>query len=171
MKNWNRIDQFIGQVEKILLAAMLALMILMAFSQIVLRNFFDTGIPWGDSLVRYLVLWVGFIGAAMATREGKHINIDVFSNLLPDNGKAINRVIIHLFSCAVCCLLAYAATKFVHNEFQMEHIVFLGLPAWGLQLIIPVTCGLMAFRYALWALKEISAIIYPDTTPEPNREI
>ncbi len=171
MKNWNRIDQFIGRIEKILLAIMLGLMVLMAFSQIVLRNFFDTGIPWGDSLVRYLVLWVCFIGAAVATREGKHINIDVFSNLLPGIGKTVNRVIIHLFSCAVCCLLAYAAAKFVHNEFQMEQVAFLGLPAWQLQLIIPVTCGLMALRYSLRAFKEISAIIHPDAIPESNREI
>ena len=67
MNNWDRIDQFIGRIEKILLAVMLGLMVLMAFSQIVLRNFFATGIPWGDSLVRYLVLWVGFIGAAGLT--------------------------------------------------------------------------------------------------------
>ena len=72
MDHWRRLDRIIGHLEKVLLSVMLAAMILLAFLQIVLRNFFDTGLPWGDSLVRYLVLWVGFIGAALATNEESH---------------------------------------------------------------------------------------------------
>ena len=79
---WDRLDKKISRVEQVLVTILLTMMILLAFSQIVLRNFFATGISWGDSLVRYLVLWVGFIGAAIATREGKHINIDVVSRWL-----------------------------------------------------------------------------------------
>ena len=53
----------------------------------------------------------------------------------------------------------------------MERVAFLGLPLWELQLIIPVACGLMALRYALQAIKEISAITHPDTTSaELNKE-
>ena len=70
MNPFTRLDRLIGHIEKLLLSVLLASMIAVAFLQIVLRNFFDTGLPWGDSLVRYLVLWVGFIGAALATREG-----------------------------------------------------------------------------------------------------
>ena len=71
MYNWDQLDEKISRMEQVLVSILLTLMILMAFSQIVLRNFFDTGISWGDSLVRYLVVWVGFIGAAIAAREGK----------------------------------------------------------------------------------------------------
>jgi len=52
------LDEKISQVEKVLIAALLTVMLLLAFLQIVLRNFFATGIDWSDSLVRYLVVWV-----------------------------------------------------------------------------------------------------------------
>ena len=82
MNLWNKLDNKISRLETVLITILLTLMILMAFSQIVLRNFFATGIDWGDALVRYLVVWVAFIGAAVATREGKHITIDLLSHWL-----------------------------------------------------------------------------------------
>ena len=86
MSRWQRWDEILGRVEKFLLAAMLSIMILLAFLQIILRNVFSSGISWGDPLVRYLVLWVGFIGASLASKEGKHITIEVFSRWFSGSG-------------------------------------------------------------------------------------
>jgi TRAP-type C4-dicarboxylate transport system permease small subunit len=170
MEHWDRLDRFLGRIEKTLLVVLLATMVLMAFSQIVLRNFFETGIAWGDALVRYLVVWVGFIGAALATRESKHINIDVFSRWLPGIGRNINHVIIHLFSCFICGLLTYAALKFVRNEYQMGSVAFLDLPIWLFQIVIPAACGLMTLRYALRTFKELLIIIRSGLIPKPERD-
>jgi TRAP-type C4-dicarboxylate transport system permease small subunit len=130
-------------------------MILIAFLQILLRNLLDTGLPWGDSLVRYLVLWVGFIGAALAVKENKHITIDVFSRWLPRSGRKLNRIVVAVFSCAICILLTVAAGKFVRNEFLMGERAFLTLPVWLAALVIPVSFAIMALRYALSALEQI----------------
>jgi len=54
MDIWYRLDKQINRVESVLVSVSLAVMILVAFSQIILRNFFSAGIDWGDSLVRYL---------------------------------------------------------------------------------------------------------------------
>ncbi|MBW2444001.1 MAG: TRAP transporter small permease subunit, partial [Deltaproteobacteria bacterium] len=67
MTIWNKLDAKIGQVETVLVTILLTVMILMTFAQIVLRNLFATGIDWGDALVRYLVVWLAFVGAAIAT--------------------------------------------------------------------------------------------------------
>src|SRR4030042_581943 len=125
VNQWERVDEVMARVEQTLLVTFLGFMIGIAFLQIVLRNFFSTGLDWGDSLVRNLVLWVGFIGATLATKEGKHINIDVVSRWLPSLGKSMVTVITHLFSFCICCLLTYAALKFIKNEFQMGNTTFL----------------------------------------------
>ena len=159
MDNWTRLDRFISHIEKALLSVMLAAMIFLAFLQIVLRNFFDTGLPWGDSLVRYLVLWVGFIGAALATREGSHINIDVLSRWLPGVSKTVNLLVVHFFSAVVCAILAYASLVFVRNERLMGGTVFFDLPLWLLQLVLPATFVLMAIRYALYGAGDITVLL------------
>jgi C4-dicarboxylate transporter DctQ subunit len=136
MNRWERVDAIIDRVEQTLVSILLSVMILIAFLQIILRNLFATGFTWGDPLVRNLVLWVGFIGAAIATREGKHISIDVVSQWVPSRGKIVLEVIIQLSSFIICGLLTFAAVKFVRKE-----------------LILPITFGLMTVRYGFRSLK------------------
>ena len=155
MKILYLLDDKISRLEKILIVALLTMMILLAFSQIVLRNFFDTGIVWGDALVRYLVVWVGFVGAAIAAKEGKHITIDVLSRWISGAGNSAIQAISHLSSAAICGLLTWAGIKFIWFEAQMGGMAFFKLPVWVPELIIPVTLGLMTLRYALRLLNEI----------------
>ena len=130
MNRWQRWNETLGRVEKILVAAMLSVMILLAFLQIVLRNVFSTGISWGDPLVRYLVLWVGFIGASLATKEGKHITIEIFSRWFSGQRSLYLKAISYLVSAFVCGLLTFAGWTFVQNEAQMGTTTFLKTPAW-----------------------------------------
>jgi TRAP-type C4-dicarboxylate transport system permease small subunit len=158
MKQWERVDDTLARVEQTLLVTFLGFIIFAAFLQIVLRNVFSTGLDWGDSLVRNLVLWIGFIGATLATKEGKHINIDIVSRWLPSLGKEIVTLITHLFSFLISCLLTYAALKFIKNEIQMENMTFLNIPAWIPEMILPMTFGLMTFRFGLRSFKNLSEI-------------
>jgi len=157
-------DEMIDRVEQTLLVILLSFMIFTAFLQILLRNAFSTGLTWGDPFVRNLVLWTGFIGATLATREGKHINIDVVSQWMPPLGKTFIKVVIHLFSFSICGLLTYAAMKFIKNEAQIGNVTFLGIPSWIPEIILPIIFGLMAFRFGLRFLKSLSAITKSSTT-------
>ena len=152
------LDEKISWVEKVLIAALLTVMILLAFLQIVLRNFFATGIDWGDSLVRYLVVWVGFIGAAIAVREDKHITIDILSRSISGAGSRIIQSISHLISAVICGVLTWAGIKFTMFDAQMGTTAFMGLPVCMPELIIPVTFGIMTLRYALCLLRELTGI-------------
>ena len=164
MDRWQRLDETIGQVEQTLLVILLSFMIFVAFSQIVLRNLLATGLTWGDALVRNLVLWVGFIGAAMATKEGNHINIDVVSRWMPSLGKAIIAGISHLFSFLICGLLTFASFKFIKNEVQMGNVAFLGIPSWIPEIILPIIFGVMTFRFGLRAMQSFFIISKVDET-------
>jgi C4-dicarboxylate transporter DctQ subunit len=153
MDRWERMDEIIDWVEQTLLITLLSFMILTAFLQILLRNAFATGLAWGDSLVRNMVLWIGFIGATLATREGKHISLDVLSRWVPFLGKPLIDFVTHLFSFLVCGLLAIAALKFIENEIQMGTVSFLEIPSWIPETILPLTFGLMTLRFGFRSLK------------------
>ena len=151
MNRWQNWDDAIGRLEKILVAAMLSIMILLAFLQIILRNVLSTGISWGDPLVRYLVLWVGFIGAGLATKEGKHITIEVFSRWFSGKSQRYLKALSFVASAFICGLLAFAGWTFVQNEAQMGSTTFLEIPVWIPEVIIPITFALMALRYGFRA--------------------
>ncbi|MBW2467414.1 MAG: TRAP transporter small permease subunit, partial [Deltaproteobacteria bacterium] len=106
----------VSWIEEAFLCLLLASMIILACVQIFLRFFFAGGFTWADPLLRYLVLWAGLFGAAVATKNNKHISIDIISHLLPDRYKPWLQFILNLFSAGVCSLLTYAAVKFVRDE-------------------------------------------------------
>jgi len=159
MDRWERADEIIDRVEETFLVILLSSMIVIAFLQIVLRNLFSTGLSWGDPLVRNLVLWIGFIGAALATREGKHININVVSQWVPDLGKVYIEFLTQLFSFVICGLLTLAALKFIKNEAQMGNVAFLDIPAWIPEIILPVIFGLMTLQFGFRSFKDLYTIM------------
>lgn len=139
---------FLARVEEVFLCLLLFGMIVLAFLQIILRDIFSGGFAWADPLLRYMVLWAGFLGAAIATKRDKHIAIDVASHLLPVSVSIWLRVVIHFFSGLVCLVLTYASFAFVRDE--MVHgggQVVLGISSWVLSSIFPLAFGLIAVRF------------------------
>jgi C4-dicarboxylate transporter DctQ subunit len=167
LEQWNEI---IALVEKYLVVIMLSTMILLAFLQIVLRNALSTGISWGDPLVRYLVLWVGFIGASLATREDKHITIEVFAKWFSGNSAFYLRMLSELVSAVICGLLTVAGWTFVQNEAQLGEVAFLNIPSWTLQMVIPITFGLMSLRFLIKSTAALAMTLKPNNhTPHGNK--
>lgn len=155
MKIIEKLNLWIERAETIVLVSVLGIMVIFAFLQVILRNIFHEGILWGDIFLRHLVLWVGFLGASLATRDQKHINIDIFSRFMSDKGKSVVRFVTNLFSVFICYLLANASWTFVQDEQMMGTEIFADVPAWYFQIIIPIGFFLMSFRFLILALDNI----------------
>jgi len=132
-----------------LLVVMLTGMILVAATQILLRNVFDTGLAWGDPLLRMMVLWLGLLGAMVATRDRNHISIDVLSRYLPARARRVSHLITDCFTLIVCALLAFHGARFVWQDQAAGVRVFADLPAWLFELIIPIGFSVICARYLL----------------------
>ena len=141
-----------------LLCLLLLTMIALACLQIFLRTFFSGGFLWADPLIRYLVLWSGMTGAVVATREGKHIAIDVITYLAPEAVKTWIRLVINLFSVAVAVVLTRAACIFVRNEAMFGSASLLSVPSWIWNLIFPVAFGMIAFHFLVGLLADLPAL-------------
>jgi C4-dicarboxylate transporter DctQ subunit len=152
------IDKGLLQIENFLIIALLSVMVLFAFFQVILRNVLSTGILWADIFLRHLVLWVGFIGASLATRESKHINIDILTRFASKSKKPYLKIFIDLVSAGVCFVLARAGYKFLISEFEAGTTLFNNVPAWIFELIIPVGFFLIGFRFLLNLMEEILRI-------------
>ena len=152
MKILNLIDAWLARIETFLLIFLLSAMILLAFFQIPLNRFFP--VEDIETLLRHLVLWVGFLGATLATREGRHINIDVLSRFVRGNRKRTIKILSNLFAALICSLLTDAAIQVVTDarEFKESVQIFIEVPTWILQLIFIFGFGMMTFRFVLQAL-------------------
>ena len=156
MKIVNKINNWIARIEDWILVSLVIFMVFLAFLQVILRNFFDLGIIWGDILLRHIVLWVGFIGASLATKSNKHINIDVFKRLHKGISQRIINLVINIVAAFVSAYLAFAAFRFVLDEKEFESIIFNNIPAWPFQTIIPIGFTLMSIRFIISGLNALA---------------
>ena len=155
----DRILVILSRVEDVILVILLSTMIGMAAFQILFRNLFDAGIVWGDILVRLLVLWLGLVGAMVATRTDKHIRIDIINRYLPAGVKPIAEAAVKLFSAAVCAIVSYYSLQFVLSELTHGGLAFWKVPVWVCEAIIPVSFAVIALRYFFMSLKNISTLV------------
>ena len=128
------------------------MMIILAAVQIVLRNVFGTAILWGDPMLRVSVLWVGMLGAMAATRDDRQISVDVLSRFLPKHWKPRLRVITDTFTAAVAAFLCWHAVRLVLVDRADSMIAFGSVPVWVCELVLPLAAGVIAIRYALYAV-------------------
>lgn len=144
---FSRITNYIHKAEEYILSLLLSVMILLTCAQIFLRQFFDSGLPWADPLLRHLVVWGGFLGAVLAVAYGKHISLDILSHFLSNTAKKIINTITLLFSTVVSGVLTYASYLFVISEMEFGSGLLLAIPSWGWNLIFPIAFAVMTIRY------------------------
>ena len=154
-----------------ILCLLLTVMIGLACLQIALRTFFSSGLLWADPLLRYLVLWSGMLGAVVATRERKHIAIDVVGYLAPPQVKPWVQLTLDLFSCLVSASLTWAAIVFVRNEAAFGGFRLLSLSSWVWNLIFPLAFSLMTVHFLLAFIEDVQILFSgpgkQETEPEP----
>ena len=148
----SKILSVIHRLEEALLALLLTAMIGVAAAQVVLRNFFEGGLFWGDSAVRVMVLWVALLGAMVASRHDEHIRIDLAGRYLPPRFKAYVSRLVSLFTCTVLLIFAWYSFEFVRYEYEDGTLAFAQVPAWLCEAIMPIGAAVMAVRYAILTL-------------------
>lgn len=141
--------RWLHNVEDVLLALVLSIMLLLAITDIAMRLITGGSLIWIPPVLQILVLWLGLLGALLATRSQEHIAIDVISRFVGPLGKKVCGISGSLFAAIVCSLIAFFSIDFLQQSIEYSDIAFAQVPAWPLQLIIPFTFSLMALRFFL----------------------
>jgi tripartite ATP-independent transporter DctM subunit len=127
-------------------------MVLLPLAEAALRPF-RTGIPGAATFVQHLTLWVGFLGAALAAREGKLLALAT-GELVPAG--ALRRgtsIAAATVGAGASALLCRAGVDLVLIEREAATRMALDLPVWVAQLVMPIAFGLIAVRLA-WRASE-----------------
>lgn len=148
----SRTLKIIYLIEDGIVAIILSSILLLSLYQIILRNFFNEGIIWGDGLVKVLVLWLGMAGAMVATRKGKQIRIDIFGNILNYKLRTYLNKVNLFFASLACLIVAYYSLQFTLLEYSYSSKAFGIIPSWITTIIIPIAFSVMALRYLFQGL-------------------
>ena len=93
------------QLLSLLMAASLALMVVLVFTNVVLRYALNSGVAVSEELSRWLFVWLTFLGGIVALHERAHLGTDILVSRLSIRGKKICLGLGHLLMLFVCWLL------------------------------------------------------------------
>lgn len=155
----DRVLRYIARLEDGFLVFLLSLMIGLSVLQIILRNVFQSGFTDGESLARILVLWVGMLGAVVASRERKHISIDILSRYVNEKPRQYVEVLVDVFVVFICSLLATHSMRMLMVDYEANTTAFANIPTWVLGSILPVAFGIITLRYLIYSWQGIRVII------------
>ena len=103
----------LGAIIDLMLAFALALMVVLVFGNVVLRYGFNSGITTSEELSRWLFVWLTFLGAIVAMKDGAHLGTDTLVSRLPLRGKQVFFVLSHGLMLYACWLLWQGAWNLV----------------------------------------------------------
>jgi tripartite ATP-independent transporter DctM subunit len=128
-------------------AAALAAMVALPLVEIAVRRLFGVGVPGSGPFVQHLTLWVGFLGAAIAAREGKLLALATGA-AVPKQARRAAAVFSAAVAACMSTILAYGAVQLVIAERETGTIIAANVPAWVGQLALPIGFALIAVRLA-----------------------
>ncbi len=134
-------------IEKFTAASSLLLLLLITVTQIIARNFFDTGFSQLEIISRHLVLFITFMGAALVSEQSNHIKIDILSAFLNNRQKEKLVRPLLILSSTLCALFAWYASLFWMDEWNYAS----DYEMWSvyLALILPIGFIILSLHFLL----------------------
>jgi len=140
---WRR---WLREVENLLVSLTLAALVLLPLGEIVLRKLFQTGISGATAFQQHLTLLIGLLGGALAAREGRLLTLSTLMDFLKGQGQVFARVFSSAFAAGISVFLCVAAAQLVQTEKEAGKILAYGIPLWTIQLVMPLSFGVIALR-------------------------
>ncbi len=148
-------QKIINTIDAILIHILIFLMVALVAAvswQVVSRYGFSTPSSWTEEVARFLLIWIGVLGAAYAFRTGVHLGLDVLPKKLSGNSaqalKLFTLLAVVFFSVVV--LIIGGGGLVVLTWELRQYSAVLGLPIAFVYSVIPTAGALICF-YAIAA--------------------
>lgn len=107
-------------VNRMLAAAMITVMFVLMFSQVMARYLFAASFPWIDEVTGFLMVWLTYLGAGLAMREGRLVGFDIVQGMLSPRLRHLVRALLGLIMLVFMTFLIYCGIRFCAFGFNRE---------------------------------------------------
>lgn len=107
MKAILSVSNLLDNIVKKIISVFLMIMTAILFSQVIARYLMGGGLSWSEELVRYLCVWLIFLGSTCAAKDGSQISVTVLDDLLKGIPKKILGIIQSIIAVVYGVLLIW----------------------------------------------------------------
>lgn len=138
---------WLQKLEEGVIAALLAAMTLITFSQVIARYVFNYSFVWALELNTVLFAWLIFVGMSYGVRVRAHIGVDALVRLLGAHAARAAAAAAALLCLAYALILLYGGAVYLHKMYSIGiEMQDLPIPQWVPRLVLPLGFALLALR-------------------------
>nr|WP_281989612.1 TRAP transporter small permease [Aquimarina aggregata] len=143
MKLRKNIDRILGNVLVVILAVMFMNVLWQVFSRFVL----DNPSSFTDELARYLMIWLGLLGAAYVSGKNMHVAIDVLPSRSKKKVRQQMQFIVQILIILFCFLaLCIGGARLVYLTYILEqYSPALRIPLALVYAVLPISGTLIIY--------------------------
>ena len=143
-----RVLKFLNQrLEEIVLVVLMIAAVVIVAMQVITRYLLKIPLPWSEEIARYMFLWLTWLGASYATKERRHVSIDVIYSKLKPTARVVCTIVFTVVWIVFLIMMAYLSLKLTASVASGGQIaVGSGLPMWIPYASIPTGMFMMLFR-------------------------
>ncbi|MBU1078343.1 MAG: TRAP transporter small permease [Spirochaetes bacterium] len=127
------------KIEEYFIIFIFAVIILLVFTQVISRYILKESLSSSEEIVRYLFVWLTFIGIAFAFHNSSHIKITVLSDKVKFFNSRLYQFIYLIIGLIFFITLFIFSIKVTMLQHKTGQKIVSGVPTWFLGL--SVVCG------------------------------
>jgi len=147
--------ELLDRVLRPAVAVILGIMVINVVWQVFSRYVLGSPSPITEELSRYMLIWLGLLGAAYAYSQGLHLALDLATHKLKNKGKARSELIIHfLILMFALSVMVVGGVRLVYITWVLNQIsASLQIKLAYVYLVVPLS-GLLISAYASLFLRD-----------------
>jgi TRAP-type C4-dicarboxylate transport system permease small subunit len=127
----SRLEQVLLAANRAIIFILMSVMAALVFTNVITRYIFNFSIIWAEEVSQYMMVWIAYLGAGLALRQGRHVAIEMFQDRLQAPHARVLRAAIAGMVLIFLAALTVLGFQFVAFAWQQETPVLnisLGIP-------------------------------------------
>jgi TRAP-type C4-dicarboxylate transport system permease small subunit len=141
-----RIEKLFNFVIPVLCGLFLALIVVLMFSQVVIRGFFNTTLVWSDELSQFCMMWMTLIGSIYLSKYNLHITPGLkVHRKLNKRLVALIDALVALATVGSAAVVAYQSAMFAFSGYKAISLPWLNMAY--VYIAVPLFMLAMGYYY------------------------
>lgn len=141
MKTYIKIVDKLNKFFAYLVIAVLIFLSFVVLAQVVTRKC-HISVAWLEEMARYSMIWLCFLGAAVACRRGALIKIDILYEIIPKKASQYLLSIVDILSIAFLCVALYSCSQYLPLGLNSSASSMSGIKMIWFYLCMPLGLGM-----------------------------
>ena len=154
------LDKQVSFLSSLLLNLALIAFIILTFSviyEVIARSILNKPTIWSLEIVTYMISCVAFFGSAYVLRINKHLEINLFTKILPIKVRLIFNLIANIIAFIFCFIAFYYGCKLINLSYILGVVSVseLRVPLWIPQMTVPIGFFALSLEFLIRILRLI----------------